>query len=107
MSVEQQIKQIVSEYDVVVFMKGTQEQPLCGFSNTVAQILGHLQVSYHDVNVLENDAIREGVKQFSQWPTLPQVYVKGEFLGGCDIIREMFDTGELTQHLDSNGINHC
>ena len=104
MSVQEQIQKIVSDHDVVVFMKGTQDFPMCGFSGAVAQILGHLGVSYYDVNVLDDENIREGVKQFSNWPTLPQVYVKGEFLGGCDIIREMFESGELQQYLSENNI---
>ena len=105
MSVQEQIQKIVSDHDVVVFMKGTQDFPMCGFSGAVAQIFGHLGVSYYDVNVLDDENIREGVKQFSNWPTLPQVYVKGEFLGGCDIIREMFESGELQQYLADNGIS--
>lgn len=104
MSVQEQIKHLVGNHDVVVFMKGTQDFPMCGFSGAVAQILEHLRVSYYDVNVLDNQDIREGVKQYSNWPTLPQVYVKGEFLGGCDIIREMFETGELQEYLTENGI---
>ena len=106
MSVQEQIQKIVSDHDVVVFMKGTKDFPMCGFSGAVAQIMGHLQVDYYDVNVLDDDNIREGVKQFSSWPTIPQVYVKGEFLGGCDIMREMFETGELVQYLSDNGIEH-
>ena len=104
MSVQEQIQKIVSDHDVVVFMKGTQDFPMCGFSGAVAQIFGHLGVSYYDVNVLDDENIREGVKQFSNWPTLPQVYVKGEFLGGCDIIREMFESGELQDYLSENNI---
>ena len=106
MSVQEQIKHLVDNHDVVVFMKGTQDFPMCGFSGAVAQILGHLGVSYYDVNVLDNQDIREGVKQYSNWPTLPQVYVKGEFLGGCDIIREMFEAGELQDYLTEHGIDH-
>ena len=104
MSVQEQIQKIVSDHEVVVFMKGTQDFPMCGFSGAVAQILGHLGVSYYDVNVLDDENIREGVKQFSNWPTLPQVYVKGEFLGGCDIIREMFESGELQQYFSEKNI---
>ena len=80
-----------------VFMKGTQKFPQCGFSAQVAQILGHLGVAYKDVNVLDDMGIRDGIKAFSNWPTIPQLYVKGEFVGGCDIIREMFQEGELQQ----------
>jgi monothiol glutaredoxin len=85
-------------------MKGTQNFPQCGFSAQVAQILGYLGVSYKDVNVLDSMEIREGIKTFSNWPTIPQLYVKGEFVGGCDIVREMFQAGELQQLLDEKGV---
>jgi monothiol glutaredoxin len=98
------IRKTVSSNDVVVFMKGTKQFPQCGFSGQVAQILGHVGVAYKDVNVLEDMSIREGIKSFSDWPTIPQLYVKGEFVGGCDIIREMFQEGELTQLLDEKHI---
>jgi monothiol glutaredoxin len=98
------IRKTVSSNDVVVFMKGTKQFPQCGFSGQVAQILGHVGVVYKDVNVLEDAGIREGIKSFSDWPTIPQLYVKGEFVGGCDIIREMFQEGELTQLLDEKHI---
>jgi monothiol glutaredoxin len=98
------IRKTVSSNDVVVFMKGTKQFPQCGFSGQVAQILGHVGVAYKDVNVLEDMSIREGIKSFSDWPTIPQLYVKGEFVGGCDIIREMFQEGELTQLLDDKHI---
>jgi monothiol glutaredoxin len=81
-------------------MKGTAEQPMCGFSNQVVRILDHLGVAYRDVNVLADENIRHGVKEFANWPTIPQLYVKGEFIGGCDIIREMFQTGELKALFD-------
>jgi monothiol glutaredoxin len=88
----------------VVFMKGTKSFPQCGFSAQVAQILAHMGVEYQDINVLEDMGIREGIKSFSQWPTIPQVYVKGEFVGGCDIVREMFQQGELQQLLEEKGV---
>jgi monothiol glutaredoxin len=100
------IRKAVAANDVVVFMKGTKAFPQCGFSAQVVQILGHLGVDYKDVNVLEDVGIREGIKSFSQWPTIPQLYVKGEFVGGCDIVREMFQEGELLQLLNEKGVPH-
>ena len=99
-----QIKETVEGNDVVLFMKGTKNFPQCGFSSRVAQILGFMKVDYHDVNVLEDDAIRQGVKDFTQWPTVPQLYVKGEFVGGCDIITEMTLSGELDEVFDQKGV---
>ena len=99
-----EIEKDISTNDVVVFMKGTAQFPQCGFSAAVAQIMAQLGVSYKDVNVLEDNIIREGIKEFSDWPTIPQVYVKGEFLGGCDIIREMYDNGELATYLKENNV---
>ncbi len=99
------IRRTVSENDVVLFMKGTAEQPQCGFSSMVVRILDHIGVSYHDVNVLADDDIRQGVKDFTNWPTIPQLYVKGEFVGGCDIVREMFQTGELKQLFADKGVS--
>ncbi|MGC6522899.1 MAG: Grx4 family monothiol glutaredoxin [Candidatus Micropelagos thuwalensis] len=90
--------------DVVLFMKGTPVFPQCGFSSQVVQILSYLGVSFKGVNVLDNDELREGIKTFSNWPTIPQLYVKGEFLGGCDIIREMFEEDELREFFTENGI---
>lgn len=90
--------------DVVLFMKGTRDFPQCGFSGQVVQILNYLGVPYQEYNVLESDDLRQGIKDFSNWPTIPQLYVKGEFLGGCDIIREMFQAGELQTHMSNNGI---
>lgn len=91
--------------DVVLFMKGTPVFPQCGFSAAVVQVLNHMGVPFKGINVLDDMAVREGVKEFSQWPTIPQLYVKGEFVGGCDIIREMFETGELTELMNTRGIN--
>ena len=98
------IKQDVAANDVVLFMKGTPNFPQCGFSGQVAKILSFLEVPYKGVNVLEDAEIREGVKQYANWPTIPQLYVKGEFVVGCDIIREMFESGELLSHLKSAGV---
>ncbi|HUU67842.1 MAG TPA: Grx4 family monothiol glutaredoxin [Methyloceanibacter sp.] len=96
-------KQVVDN-DVVLFMKGNKQMPQCGFSMQVAQILGHLGVEYKDIDVLQDMSVREGVKVFSNWPTVPQLYVKGEFVGGCDIVREMFQAGELQDMLNAKGI---
>jgi monothiol glutaredoxin len=101
------IRKTVANNDVVVFMKGNKTAPQCGFSAQVSHILGHLGVDYKDINVLEDMSIREGIKSFSNWPTIPQLYVKGEFVGGCDIVREMFQAGELQSLLDEKGIAHA
>ncbi|HEX5600450.1 MAG TPA: Grx4 family monothiol glutaredoxin, partial [Hyphomicrobiaceae bacterium] len=98
------IAKTIAANDVVLFMKGTSQFPQCGFSAQVAQILNHLGVDYKDVNVLEDMGIREGIKTFSNWPTIPQLYVKGEFIGGCDIVREMFQAGELQSLLAEKGV---
>ena len=89
------IEELVTSNDVVLFMKGTKTMPQCGFSSRVAGVLNFMGVDYQDVNVLADEGIRQGIKDFSDWPTVPQLYVKGEFVGGCDIIREMFEAGEL------------
>jgi len=94
----------VKTNDVVVFMKGTPQFPQCGFSGQVVQILDYLGVPYKGVNVLADDALRNGIKEYSNWPTIPQLYVKGEFVGGCDIIREMFQSEELQQHFNEAGV---
>lgn len=91
------IDDMIQNNDIVLFMKGTKDFPMCGFSARVVQILNHLNIDYLDVNVLEDDAIREGIKIYSDWPTIPQLYIKKEFIGGCDIIMEMFENGELQQ----------
>jgi monothiol glutaredoxin len=98
------IRDIVAAHDVVLFMKGTADQPRCGFSDQVVRILDHIGVPFHDEDVLADEAIRQGVKDFANWPTIPQLYIKGEFVGGCDIVREMFQTGELKQFLDEKGV---
>ena len=100
----QRIQTEVDTNDVLLFMKGTPVFPQCGFSAAVVQVLSHLQVKFNSVNVLEDMDIREGIKHYSDWPTIPQLYVKGEFVGGCDIIREMFETGELSTFLAEKGI---
>ena len=94
----------VKSNDIVVFMKGTPEFPQCGFSGQVVQILNYVGVDYKGVNCLSSDDLRQGIKAYSDWPTIPQLYVKGEFVGGCDIIREMFQAGELQSFLAENGI---
>ncbi|HEX8417950.1 MAG TPA: Grx4 family monothiol glutaredoxin [Methylobacterium sp.] len=98
------IENEIRSQDVVVFMKGTPQFPMCGFSGQVVQILNHLEVPFKGVNVLDDMAIRDGIKAFSNWPTIPQIYVKGEFVGGCDITREMFQSGELQQFLAEKGV---
>lgn len=94
----------VKTNDIVLFMKGTPDFPMCGFSGQVVQILGYLGVEFKGINVLDNPELREGIKVYSNWPTLPQLYVKGEFVGGCDIVREMFQAGELQAHIKAAGI---
>ena len=98
------IQNEIASQDVVVFMKGTPQMPQCGFSGQVVQILNYLGVPFKGVNVLADQGIREGIKAFSNWPTIPQIYVKGEFVGGCDITREMFQSGELQQFLAEKGV---
>lgn len=98
------IDNAVKTNDVFLFMKGTPSFPQCGFSGQVVQILNYLGVEYASANVLENEALRQGIKDYANWPTIPQLYVKGEFVGGADIVREMFQAGELQTHLTDNGI---
>lgn len=99
-----QIQQDINSNDVVLYMKGTKAFPQCGFSAAVVQILGMTGVDFKDVNVLDDMDVREGIKEFTNWPTIPQLYVKGEFIGGCDIVREMYESGELQQLLADKGI---
>ena len=101
-----QIQDTISSNDVVLYMKGTKEMPQCGFSSRVAGVLNYMGVSFKDVNVLADDAIRQGIKDFSDWPTVPQLYVKGEFVGGCDIVTEMTLSGELDTLFDDNGVTY-
>lgn len=104
--IQTQIKETVEGSDVVLFMKGTKLMPQCGFSSRVAGILGGLSVAFTDVNVLADEALRQGIKDYSDWPTIPQLYVKGEFVGGCDIITEMTLSGELDQLFDKHGVSY-
>jgi monothiol glutaredoxin len=101
------IQSEISENDVVLFMKGTPMFPQCGFSAAVSAALSNMQVKFKGVNVLEDDALRQGIKDFSNWPTIPQLYVKGEFVGGCDIVREMYESGELIQMFNDKGVDHA
>ena len=104
MSMNEFIDNEVKNNDLLVFMKGTPQFPQCGFSGQVAQIMDYLGVEWKGINVLEDDDLREGVKQYTNWPTVPQIYVKGEFIGGCDITREMFQSGELKTLLEEKGL---
>jgi monothiol glutaredoxin len=98
------IKQNISDDEIVLFMKGTPVFPQCGFSSAVVQVLTHIGVKFKGIDVLSDPELREGVKSYSNWPTIPQLYVKGEFVGGCDIIREMYESGELIEFMNTNGI---
>ncbi len=106
---DQQVKDLISNEiknnEVCLFMKGTPDAPQCGFSMAVSNILKILKIEFQSVNVLENESIRQGIKEFSDWPTIPQLYIKGEFIGGCDIIKEMYENGELKTKLSSLGIS--
>ena len=102
--VKERIEADIRDNDVVLFMKGTPVFPQCGFSAAVVQILSHMGVKFKGVDVLVDPSLREGIKAFSEWPTIPQLYVKGEFIGGCDIVREMFETGELAEVLRTKGV---
>ena len=99
MEIKEKIKDIISNNDVCLFMKGTPDSPQCGFSMAVSNVLKHLKINFKGINVLEDESLRQGIKEFSDWPTIPQLYVKGEFIGGCDIVKEMFEKGELTSLL--------
>ena len=102
--VTEQIRKEISDNEVVLFMKGTPVFPQCGFSAAVVQVLNHLGVKFKGIDVLEDPEIRQGIKEFSSWPTIPQLYVKGEFIGGCDIVRDMFQSGELATVLKNHGV---
>ena len=104
MTIKNKIKDLVDKNDICLFMKGTPEAPQCGFSMTVANVLKHLNVNFQGVNVLEDQELRQGIKDFSDWPTIPQLYIKGEFVGGSDIIKEMFEKGELKELLKSKSL---
>ncbi|KZY32520.1 monothiol glutaredoxin, Grx4 family [Roseovarius sp. HI0049] len=101
-----QIDETVKAHDVVLYMKGTKTMPQCGFSSRVAGVLNYMGVEYTDVNVLSDETIRQGIKDYSDWPTIPQLYVKGEFVGGCDIITEMTLSGELDQLFEKSGVSY-
>ena len=103
--VSENIKNEIKSSDVVLFMKGTPVFPMCGFSAAIVQVLSDIGVKFSSVNVLDSDEMREGIKQFSNWPTIPQLYVKEEFIGGCDIVKEMHETGELMELFKSRGID--
>ena len=104
MNTQQKIQEQVNSHPVILYMKGTPTFPQCGFSSRVASVLKYLEVEFHSVNVLEDDEIRDGIKVFANWPTIPQLYVKGEFIGGCDIVTEMFQSGELKQLMEDQQV---
>ena len=99
MEIKEKIKNLINDNQVCLFMKGTPDAPQCGFSMAVSNVLRHLNVDFKGINVLEDENLRQGIKEFSDWPTIPQLYVKKEFIGGCDIVKEMFETGELKKIL--------
>ena len=101
MNIKEKIKDLIDNNNVCLFMKGTPDSPQCGFSMAVSNVLKHLKVNFNGVNVLEDKDLRQGIKDFSDWPTIPQLYIKGEFIGGCDIVKEMFEKGELKKLLES------
>ena len=103
--INKKIKDIVGANDIVLFMKGTPDAPQCGFSMAVSNILKHLKVKFEGVNVLSSDELRQGIKDYTDWPTIPQLYVKGEFVGGCDIVKEMYENGELKKVFEDKGIS--
>ena len=101
MDIKEKIKNLIDNNNVCLFMKGTPDAPQCGFSMAVSNVLKHLKVNFNGINVLEDDSLRQEIKEFSDWPTIPQLYIKGEFIGGCDIVKEMFEKGELKNLLVS------
>ena len=101
MDIKNEIKKLIDTNDVCLFMKGVPDAPQCGFSMTVSNILKHLNINFKGVNVLDDQSLRQGIKEYSDWPTIPQLYIKGEFIGGCDIVKEMFENGELKNLLES------
>ena len=105
MDVKTNIQNLIDKNDICLFMKGTPESPQCGFSMTVSNILKHLKINFKGVNILEDENLRQGIKDFSDWPTIPQLYVKKEFIGGCDIVKEMFDNGELKKLFTEKNIS--
>ena len=105
MEQNEKIKNLINENDVCLFMKGTPDAPQCGFSMAVSNVLKHLNVNFKGINVIEDENLRQGIKEFSDWPTIPQLYIQKEFVGGCDIVKEMYETGELAKLLEAKGIN--
>ena len=104
-NIKQKIKSEIESNDVCLFMKGTPDVPQCGFSMAVSNVLKHLDVKFKGINVLEDNEVREGIKEFSEWPTIPQLYIKGEFIGGCDIVKEMYEKNELQKKLEDKKIS--
>ena len=104
MQIREKIQNLIKENKVCLFMKGTPDSPQCGFSMAVSNVLKHMNINFKGINVLEDENLRQGIKDFSDWPTIPQLYLDGEFIGGCDIIKEMFETGELKKLLEKKGI---
>ncbi len=104
MEIKDKIEQMINENDVCLFMKGTPDSPQCGFSMAVTNVLKHLNVNFKGINVLEDEKLRQGIKEFSDWPTIPQLYIKKEFIGGCDIVKELFENGELKKILENRGV---
>ena len=104
MEINEKIKNLIKENDVCLFMKGTPDAPQCGFSMAVTNVLKHLNVNFKSINVLEDENLRNGVKDFSDWPTIPQLYIKEEFIGGCDIVKELFENGELKKKFEDKGL---
>ena len=103
-NIKEDIQKIINENDVCLFMKGTPDAPQCGFSMAVSNVLKHIGINFKGINVLENENLRQGIKDFSDWPTIPQLYIKGEFIGGCDIVKEMFENGELNKKFTEKGL---
>ena len=105
MEIKKKIESLIKDNEVCLFMKGTPDAPQCGFSMAVTNVLKHLNVNFKGINVLEDEDLRQGIKEFSDWPTIPQLYIKKEFVGGCDIVKEMYENGELKKILEAKGIN--
>ena len=105
MEIKEKIKNLIDSNDICLFMKGTPDSPQCGFSMAVSNALKHLKVNFKGINVLEDENLRQGIKEFSDWPTIPQLYIKKEFVGGCDIVKEMYENGELAKVLEEKNIN--
>ena len=104
MNIKDEIKDIIEKNDICLFMKGTPDSPQCGFSMAVSNLLKHLNVNFKGINVLESQSLRQGIKDYSDWPTIPQLYIKGEFIGGCDIVKEMFEKGDLKKIFEEKSL---